>query len=83
MGGGVPGADAAPDGAPVLAEGCPRAREGLHGTIVRMSGDSRRHPGGNAFSHGTNGAGEGGAEGRDAWCPVRAEMRGFGGSGRA
>lgn len=38
---GVPGGDAAPDGAWFLAEGRPRVREGLRGTIVLMSKDSR------------------------------------------
>lgn len=80
---GVRGADATPDGARVLAEGRPWAQEGLHGTIVPTSGDSRRHPGGSAFSHRANRAGEEGVEGRDAWCPVRSEMPGCGGSRRA
>lgn len=76
----APGADAAPDGAQVLAEGHPGVREGLRGTIVRMSGDSRRHPGGSSFSQRANGAVEGGVEGRDAWCPMLVGMRGSWGS---
>lgn len=67
---------------PSSSKGVPGCK-GLHGTIVPMSEDSRRHPGGNSFSHRASGAGEGGVEGRDAWCPVCAEIRGFGGSGQA
>ena len=48
---------------------------------MRIRGDSRRHPEGSAFSHGANGAGEGGVENWDAGCPVLAEMQCFGDSG--